>query len=103
MAKNIFGVGLLSLLLLQACNQSSNQTQAPENKPVPTEMGASEKVLAIDTHTLAIEQDVVCGMPVKHGVADTASYKGKLYGFCSEECKHTFTEAPTEYLTSTSH
>jgi YHS domain-containing protein len=103
MAKQIPGAGLLFLMLLQACNPSSNQTQVPENKAVPTEMGASEKKLAVDSKTLAIENDLVCGMPIKHAVADTVTYQGKLYGFCSAECKHAFTEAPTQYLSSTSH
>ena len=35
-------------------------------------------------------KDFVCGMPVKAGVGDTAHYMGKLYGFCSTECKNEF-------------
>ena len=27
-------------------------------------------------------KDFVCGMPIKAGIADTAHYNGKLYGFC---------------------
>lgn len=43
-------------------------------------------------------KDLVCGMPVKAGVADTAYYKGKLYGFCSTECKNEFKKNPEGYL-----
>ncbi len=32
-------------------------------------------------------KDLFCGMALKAGVGDTAHYKGKVYGFCSKECK----------------
>lgn len=41
------------------------------------------------------KKDMVCGML---NVADTASYKGKLYGFCSSECKRKFLRSPNDYL-----
>jgi putative intracellular protease/amidase/YHS domain-containing protein len=41
------------------------------------------------------KRDVVCGML---DVADTANYGGKLYGFCSSQCKHKFLENPKDYL-----
>jgi YHS domain-containing protein len=50
--------------------------------------------------TFASENDVVCGMPVKAGVKDTAQYKDKVYGFCSKECKDEFLKNPDSYLTS---
>jgi YHS domain-containing protein len=37
-------------------------------------------------------------MPLSAGVADTAHYKGKIYGFCSAECKADFLSKPEEYL-----
>jgi YHS domain-containing protein len=36
------------------------------------------------------KKDLSCGMPISAGVSDTAQYKGKLYGFCSAECKADF-------------
>lgn len=44
-------------------------------------------------------KDLACGMPVTAGVADTAHYKGKVYGFCSKECKDEFLKSPEQYLT----
>ncbi len=43
-------------------------------------------------------KDLYCGMPLKAGVGDTAHYKGKLYGFCSKECKEEFLKNPALYL-----
>ncbi len=39
-------------------------------------------------------KDFVCGMPVSAGVGDTAHYKGKVYGFCSKECRDEFLKNP---------
>ncbi|MBZ4190538.1 DJ-1/PfpI family protein [Niabella beijingensis] len=43
-------------------------------------------------------KDLVCGMPVTAGVADTAHYKGKVYGFCSKGCKDAFVKDPALYV-----
>jgi YHS domain-containing protein len=45
------------------------------------------------------KKDLVCGMPASAGIADTAHYKGKVYGFCSKECKDEFEKAPLQYFT----
>lgn len=41
--------------------------------------------------------DLVCGMYLGAGSADTVHYKGKIYGFCSAICKHTFKKNPISY------
>jgi YHS domain-containing protein len=46
----------------------------------------------------ASEKDPSCGMPVSAGIEDTVTYKGKLYGFCSTECKEEFLKNPKAYL-----
>ena len=57
-----------------------------------------------ETHTglrgLALDspKDLACGMPIRAGLEDTAHYGGKLYGFCSKECKDAFLKAPATYL-----
>ncbi len=43
-------------------------------------------------------KDFVCGMPVKAGIADTANYNDKLYGFCSKGCKNEFVKNPSAYV-----
>lgn len=43
-------------------------------------------------------KDPVCGMTADLSkTAYKSSYKGKVYGFCSETCKKTFDEDPTAY------
>lgn len=43
--------------------------------------------------------DPVCGMELDPGQVEAqATYKGKAYQFCSEECRRTFKENPEEYV-----
>ncbi len=44
------------------------------------------------------KKDLVCGMPVRAGIEDTAHYKGKVYGFCATECKDEFKKDPEAYV-----
>jgi len=64
--------------------------------------GGMETVLhpekAYKTMKFENKKDFICGMPVTAGVADTANYKGKVYGFCSTSCKNEFKKNPESYL-----
>ena len=40
------------------------------------------------------KKDPSCGMPVSAGIEDTVHYNGKVYGFCSDECKQIFLKNP---------
>jgi YHS domain-containing protein len=45
--------------------------------------------------------DPVCEMEVDEKTAAAkSSYEGKIYYFCSEECKDTFEEDPEEFISS---
>lgn len=44
------------------------------------------------------KRDFICGMPVSAGIADTAHYKGKVYGFCATECKDEFLKKPEAHI-----
>lgn len=44
------------------------------------------------------KKDFICGMQITAGVADTANYNGKVYGFCSTGCKEKFKKNPAAYL-----
>jgi Cu+-exporting ATPase len=46
-----------------------------------------------------MERDPVCGMSVDpEDAAATSQSQGKTYYFCSEECKETFEENPSQYV-----
>ena len=57
-----------------------------------------KKVTVKSTPLPADDKDPVCYMKVKKGTLITTSYKGKLYGFCSEHCKGVFLADPTAQL-----
>ncbi|MDR1876235.1 MAG: YHS domain-containing protein [Flavobacteriaceae bacterium] len=44
------------------------------------------------------ELDPVCGMSTSEHLKDTLTYEGKLYGFCSTNCKEEFKESPKDFL-----
>jgi YHS domain-containing protein len=81
------------LLLMVSCNQKAGSDKSSSDKAAET------KGIQIKLTQLATTKDVVCGMPVEEGsVGDTASYGGKLYAFCSSDCKAQFLKNPESYL-----
>ncbi len=64
--------------------------------------GGMETVLhpekALRNMTFENKKDFICGMPITTEAADTAQYKGKVYGFCSESCKSRFLKNPNKYV-----
>lgn len=63
------------------------------------ESGDNKNAGTIDVSKIhfASDMDPVCNMSVKDHVKDTASYNGKVYGFCSETCKEEFKKHPENY------
>lgn len=47
--------------------------------------------------TVANAEDPICHMKTADYLKDTANYKGKIYGFCSENCKKEFKKEPEKY------
>ncbi|MFN8286830.1 MAG: YHS domain-containing protein [Chitinophagales bacterium] len=80
---------------LFSCNQGSPETKKAEtNSPAPEETKINVKLTQLSS-----DVDHVCGMSITDdGINDTASYDGKLYGFCSKECKDEFVKDPGKYL-----
>jgi YHS domain-containing protein len=84
-------------LCFLSCSESSHKTE-------PAAEGHEVKTSATDPHPYKnlkfdSDKDFICGMPVSAGVTDTVQYKGKIYGFCSAECKVEFAKNPDSYLT----
>lgn len=83
----------VAMFLLSACN---NAGQAPENAVQATEEDAPKFTVAM----LDVTHDYVCDMELDRDdfIADTAVYEGKVYGFCSAQCKEDFLSDPQAHL-----
>ncbi len=65
----------------------------------PAKKNADTIAVKFTAASVANKYDFACGMPVTAGIEDTVHYKGKIYGFCSAECKADFLKKPAAYLT----
>ncbi|MCS6935117.1 MAG: YHS domain-containing protein [Chitinophagales bacterium] len=82
------------LLIICSCNNTSNNTPNHSTAPPPKEIPFTAGMLSSKT-------DYVCGMELRDGgIADTAHYDGKIYGFCHSDCKKEFLKAPLQYLSA---
>jgi len=89
----------IALIALSACN--SQGTDAKTDHKTDTALQAAETakaVAALKSLHYDYAKDPACGMPLKAGLEDTTLYQGKLYGFCSKECKEEFLKNPASYL-----
>jgi len=88
---------VLTMLLLGACNTNTKAPAPVAVEPVPAQ--AKDSSLFANVH-FDSKWDLSCGMPISAGLEDTAHYKGKIYGFCSKECKDGFLKDPETALRS---
>lgn len=90
-------IGILIIAAAFGCNEP--KTAAPEKKMettmAPVKDSTAEALAKLD---YASKKDLSCGMPISAGLSDTTTYKGKLYGFCSAECKADFLKDPEAHL-----
>jgi YHS domain-containing protein len=77
-------------------NQTVHQPATTRKDTVKMDMPAPK--LQLKSLHFDYAKDPACGMPLKAGLEDIAHYKGKLYGFCSKECKGEFLKNPASYL-----
>jgi YHS domain-containing protein len=86
----------MSVLGILSCHNNSQpllKNNAPTMDSASVNAKARFKGLKFDN-----PNDLSCGMPLTAGLEDTVHYKGKLYGFCSKECKDAFLKDPASYL-----
>ncbi len=89
---------ILALPIFFACNNKSNTDSSTKTDTTSTTSVTKEPECKVAM--LTSDKDYVCGMTISDGgIADTAHYGGKVYGFCSSDCKDNFVKEPQKYLT----
>ncbi len=89
---------LIPTFLLFSCNQQT-KTETISAPPISADSAMTKHEPAPRKYTVAMvdnKKDPSCGMPVSAGIEDTVHYNGKVFGFCSEECKQAFLKNPDE-------
>ena len=77
-------------LWASACNKTPHEEQQAS---MQNESTTKVKNVALDS-----DKDPICDMKVSKNYEDTTLYKGKVYGFCSVECKAQFKKDPEKYI-----
>ncbi|MHA7610410.1 YHS domain-containing protein [Elizabethkingia meningoseptica] len=69
-------------------------------KEEPKVMHVTKTAQDIDLKDVKVvnAEDPICNMKTAEFLKDTAVYKGKIYGFCSDNCKKEFKKAPEKYV-----
>ena len=98
--RSLFAIGFV--LLCGACHHAAPADNSADNiagkKDTAGTAAATNGVMAsLQNLHFDYNKDPSCGMPLKAGLEDTTTYKGKLYGFCSKECKDAFLADPAGY------
>jgi YHS domain-containing protein len=75
-----------------ACNQGPKKELS--SPAFPASGGTDSAKQKFTVAMVDNKKDPSCGMPVSAGIADTVHYNGKVYGFCSDECKQIFLKNP---------
>ncbi len=80
---------LITCLFITACNNhpAVQMTSVPEAKMDSVKPKFNKEM--VDN-----KKDPSCGMPLTAGIEDTVHFGGKVYGFCSDECKQQFLKNP---------
>ncbi|HTR31313.1 MAG TPA: YHS domain-containing protein [Puia sp.] len=90
---------LVSAFLVVACHNVNSPGAFPTQDSA--RIKDSIRVAALQKLHFDYSKDPACGMPLRAGIGDTVLYKGKLYGFCSKECKEEFLKDPAGYTAKT--
>jgi YHS domain-containing protein len=90
---------LFALFGIVSCNHKP-AAEATALKKDTVRSGKMAMPVRLNLKTLHVDyaKDPACGMPLTAGFEDTTHYKGKLYGFCSKECKEAFLKDPATFL-----
>jgi YHS domain-containing protein len=96
-----FSFSAFFFAFLFASCANSETASSPSLEPVKhgttMQVAVSDSLKKFTAEMVSNKRDFICGMPVTAGIADTAHYKGKVYGFCASECKDEFLQSPDAY------
>lgn len=85
--------------MLAAClGCSSGESSMSKADASPAISTAAKAVENLKDLKFDYPKDPACGSALSEGVGDSTEYKGKLYGFCSKECKEKFVKSPESFL-----
>ena len=84
------------------CGGGKAQAQAPKTVAAEVKSGGGccggDKVQA---RSATVAVDPVCGMTVSPAIAETSTFQGKEFFFCSSRCHEKFDASPTSFLGTT--
>ncbi|HEY4967953.1 MAG TPA: YHS domain-containing protein [Puia sp.] len=87
----------LFIFITAFCTIANSCDQQPQTTNAPAVMQQNDSAKKKFTAAMVDnKKDPNCGMPVTAGIEDTVHYNGKVYGFCSDECKQAFLKNPAE-------
>ena len=90
MMKRLAGIICLTVFTtIIACKQN-NTTGEISKRDTTTNKQFVKPVNKFAGIQMASKKDTSCGMPLSAGLEDTVHLNGKIYGFCSPECKQDF-------------
>lgn len=78
----------VSVLSIAACQQPSDKRVTNDTAITAKQFQKPDNKFA--GIQFASKKDTSCGMPLSAGLEDTVQLNGKVYGFCSKECKADF-------------
>lgn len=86
--KKFYYIILLTALFI-ACSKTSEKLEINQMNDTKYKVSQVKVINTIDP---------ICGMDITDNVADTLTYQGNTYGFCSSGCKENFQENPQSFL-----
>jgi YHS domain-containing protein len=90
---------IVTISLFAACKETAGKTVLPvAHKDTLTKAAALAVKKDFSKIIFASKKDLSCGMPLTAGLEDSVHYKGKIYGFCSAECKADFIKNAAAYV-----
>jgi YHS domain-containing protein len=96
-SKNIIVTAFV--ILITSCHDSGGSHKHKETQVKKPDTASVTVTPVKYTMNMVVNQkDLSCYMSLADGIEDTAHYHGKVYGFCSKQCKEEFSRRPAYYV-----